>query len=100
MAATLAACYAAHKSGKLKGRVVFNVSTAGETGRHDAAVSIMKALPRAPKTGFIVLGTNSKVALGNKGRIVRTAHGDRCVVTSLATAQELAKVFAESGLLA
>lgn len=69
MAATLAACYAAHKSGKLKGRVVFNVSTAGETGRHDAAISIMKALPKAPKTGFIVLGTNSKVALGNKGRI-------------------------------
>jgi acetylornithine deacetylase/succinyl-diaminopimelate desuccinylase-like protein len=69
MAATLAACLAAHKSGRLKGRVIFNVSTAGETGRHDAAISIFKALPAAPKTGFVVLGTDGKVALGNKGRI-------------------------------
>ncbi|MFN0041604.1 MAG: M20 family metallopeptidase [Alphaproteobacteria bacterium] len=69
MAAALASCYAAHKSGRLKGRVVFNVSTAGETGRHDAAISIFKALPRPPKTGFVVLGTDGQVALGNKGRI-------------------------------
>jgi hypothetical protein len=42
----------------------------------------------------------ARLALGTRGRIVRSVQGDRCVVTSLATAQELAKVFAESGLLA
>jgi hypothetical protein len=41
----------------------------------------------------------ARIALGKSGRIVRTAAGDRCVVASLATAQELARVFAESGLL-
>ncbi len=40
------------------------------------------------------------LALGARGRIVRSSRGDRCIVASLATAQELAKVFAESGLLA
>ena len=42
----------------------------------------------------------ARIALGDRGRIVRSPQGDRCVVASLATAQELAKVFAESGLLA
>ena len=43
LAAALAAVKAAqHLS--LRGRLVFAVSTAGETGRHDAAISICKAL--------------------------------------------------------
>jgi hypothetical protein len=42
----------------------------------------------------------ARIALGARGRVVRSSRGDRCVVSSLATAQELAKVFAESGLLA
>jgi hypothetical protein len=42
----------------------------------------------------------ARIALGASGRIVRDSRGDRCIVTSLVTAQELAKVFAESGLLA
>ena len=43
-------------------------STAGETGRHDAAISICEALGFSPKLAVIVIGTTS-VALANKGRI-------------------------------
>ena len=42
----------------------------------------------------------TRMVLGDRGQLVRTPQGERCVVASLATAQELAKAFAESGLLA
>ena len=56
-------------NGALKGRLVFAVSTAGETGRHDAAMAIRDALGFMPKLGLIVIGTTSRVALANKGRV-------------------------------
>src|SRR6185295_14809256 len=40
LAAALAAVKTAADRSKLRGRLVFTVSTAGETGRHDAAISI------------------------------------------------------------
>src|SRR5262245_6893349 len=69
LAAALAAVKTAADRSTLKGRLVFTVSTAGETGRHDAAVSICDALGFYPKLAVIVIGTTSRVALANKGRI-------------------------------
>lgn len=68
MAAALAAVYAYHARGG-RGALTFVVSTAGETGRHDAAEAILAGLGRRPALGVIVIGTSSRVALGNKGRI-------------------------------
>jgi acetylornithine deacetylase len=68
LAAALAATVAAHREGKLKGRLIFTVSTAGETGRHDAAQAMIEALGAVPKLGIIVIGTTSRISLGNKGR--------------------------------
>jgi acetylornithine deacetylase len=69
LAAALAAVKTAADRLSLQGRLVFTVSTAGETGRHDAAISICEALGFAPKLAVIVIGTTGRVALANKGRI-------------------------------
>jgi acetylornithine deacetylase len=69
LAAALAAATASLIAGKLQGRLVFTLSTAGETGRHDAAISILKALDVIPPLGVVVVGTSGNVCLGNKGRI-------------------------------
>jgi acetylornithine deacetylase len=69
---SLASALAATKAAQglpLKGRLVFTVSTAGETGRHDAAISICEALGYNPKLAVIVIGTTSRIALANKGRV-------------------------------
>jgi acetylornithine deacetylase len=69
VAAALAAVKTAADRSKLRGRLVFTVSTAGETGRHDAAISICDALGFNPKIAIIVIGTTGRVALANKGRV-------------------------------
>jgi len=69
LAAALAAVKAAADHLRLRGRLIFTVSTAGETGRHDAALSICDALGFTPRLAVIVIGTTSCVALANKGRI-------------------------------
>ena len=69
LVAALSATYAAMSEGKLNGQLVFTVSTAGETGRHDAAESILESLERMPRLGIIVIGTSNRVSLGNKGRL-------------------------------
>jgi acetylornithine deacetylase len=69
LAAALAAVKAAAERLPLRGRLIFTVSAAGETGRHDAALSICDALGFAPRLAVIVIGTTSRVALANKGRI-------------------------------
>ena len=69
LAAALAATATAAWTGGVGGSLVFCVSTAGETGRHDAAISILDALGYAPRLGVVVIGTNGRVSLGNKGRI-------------------------------
>jgi acetylornithine deacetylase len=69
LAAALAAVKTAADRSKLRGRLIFTVSTAGETGRHDAAISICDALGFDPKLAIIVIGTTGRVALANKGRV-------------------------------
>lgn len=69
LAAALAAVKTAADRLPLRGRLVFTVSTAGETGRHDAAISICDALGFTPRLAVIVIGTTSQVALANKGRV-------------------------------
>lgn len=69
LAAAIIAIAAVNKLGTLRGRLVFALSSAGETGRHDAASVIVGALGLMPKLGILALGTNNKVSLGNKGRL-------------------------------
>ena len=69
LAAALAAVKTAVSVGPLKGRLIFTVSTAGETGRHDAAKSIIESLGFTPRRGIIVIGTTGRIALANKGRV-------------------------------
>ena len=69
LAAALAAVKSAAVELDLRGRLVFAVSAAGETGRHDAAASICAALGDCPSLVVVVLGTNGRVALASKGRI-------------------------------
>lgn len=68
LAAAIAAVAAASR-GPLAGRLVLAVSAAGETGRHDAARSILEALGRTPERTIIAVGTGGRLALANKGRI-------------------------------
>ncbi len=70
--ALAAACGAIRElvaEGGLHGRLIFALTTAGETGRHDAAASVMESIGRIPQFVVICIGTNNKVAIGNKGRI-------------------------------
>jgi acetylornithine deacetylase/succinyl-diaminopimelate desuccinylase-like protein len=69
LAAALAAVKTAADRLALQGRLIFAVSTAGETGRHDAAMSICDALGYCPELAVIALGTTGRIALANKGRI-------------------------------
>ena len=69
LAAALAAVKTAADRLSLRGRLVFAVSTAGETGRHDAAISICGTLDLAPTLAVIAIGTGGRVALANKGRV-------------------------------
>ena len=68
LAAALAATVAARRASS-PGWLVLAVSSAGETGRHDAAASILDALGATPRLGIVVIGTTGRVSLGNKGRI-------------------------------
>ncbi|MBO1325552.1 M20/M25/M40 family metallo-hydrolase [Acetobacter sp. TBRC 12305] len=45
------------------------VTSAGETGRHDAAQVALETLGYMPDAAVIVVGTGSRLALANKGRI-------------------------------
>ena len=69
--ARLGACRGEDRPGRLalEGRLTLAVSTAGGTGRHDAAMSICEALGYCPKLAVIVIGTTGRIALANKGRI-------------------------------
>ena len=44
-------------------------------------------------------GKLSSLAMGSQGRVRRTGRGDTCASSSLAAAQEMARVFAGYGLL-
>ena len=69
LAAALAAFVDAVTAGNLDGRLVFALTTAGETGRHDAIASVMNELGYEPTFAIVLIGTDNRVAIGNKGRI-------------------------------
>lgn len=56
-------------SGRLKGRLTVALTTAGETGRHDAVKSVMAELDGDPQFAVVCIGTDGKIAIGNKGRV-------------------------------
>jgi acetylornithine deacetylase/succinyl-diaminopimelate desuccinylase-like protein len=53
----------------LKRRLSIVLLTAGETGRHDAIASVLPDLECQPSLAIVCIGTDSKIAIGNKGRI-------------------------------
>jgi len=69
LAAAFGAFEQAVKQDQLGGRLILALTTAGETGRHDAIESVMAELSEPPQYAVILVGTDSKVAIGNKGRI-------------------------------
>jgi acetylornithine deacetylase len=70
LAAALGALGATLAGGrKLGGRLTFALTTAGETGRHDAIASVMRELKTDPRFVIICIGTGNRVAVGNKGRV-------------------------------
>lgn len=69
MAASLAAFLDVATSGRLKKRIGWALLTAGETGRHDAVAVALKELGVKPEFSLLAIGTSTKIALGNRGRI-------------------------------
>ena len=69
LAALLGALAEALHNPHLSGRLTVALLTAGETGRHDAIDSVMPALECKPRFAVVCIGTNSRIAVGNKGRI-------------------------------
>jgi len=69
LAAAFGAFTQAVRDGQLGGRLTLVLTTAGETGRHDAIACVMKSLPQPPRHVVILVGTDNRIAIGNKGRI-------------------------------
>jgi acetylornithine deacetylase len=69
LAAAIVAMGRAQQLGTWQGCLVFALSSAGETGRHDAANTILDSLDMMPAIGILALGTDNRVSLANKGRI-------------------------------
>lgn len=68
IAAALAAIYARHARGEIDGTLSFILSTAGETGRHNAIECVFENIDRPPALAVTSVGSSGQVALGNKGR--------------------------------
>lgn len=69
LAALFAALARVLKQDALAHRLTIVVLTAGETGRHDAIASVLPELECPPSQVVICIGTDSKIAIGNKGRV-------------------------------
>lgn len=70
LAAMMAGAAAVTRSGRELARPLsLAVSTAGETGRHDAARYMLEQDGLTARYGIVGLGTTNRVCLGNKGRI-------------------------------
>jgi acetylornithine deacetylase len=69
LAAAFGAVAQALERGKLGGRLIFCLTTAGETGRHDAVESVMGSLEHDPQFAVVCIGTGNRIAVGNKGRV-------------------------------
>lgn len=74
LSASLAAFVDIATNSKLKKRVAWALLTAGETGRHDAIAVAMKNLSRQPRLAILGVGTNTRIALGNRGRLDVMVH--------------------------
>ena len=53
----------------LRGRLLFAVSPAGETGRHDSIARILEGCGARPDLAVVGIGTANRLCLANKGRI-------------------------------
>lgn len=54
----------------LVGELIVCVSSAGETGRHDAAIQMMRTLGEpSADMAIVAIGSNNSICLANKGRI-------------------------------
>ncbi len=69
LTATFGALAAALSTGILRHRLSILLLTAGETGRHDAIASALPLLECKPQAAIVCIGTNNRIAVGNKGRI-------------------------------
>jgi acetylornithine deacetylase len=69
LAALFGALGAALAENRLEGQLIFALTTAGETGRHDAVESVMQMLDEKPASAVVCIGTDNRVAIGNKGRV-------------------------------
>ena len=69
LAALFAAVAETLRKPRLSGRLTVVLLTAGETGRHDAIASVMAELECRPRFAVVCIGTNNRIAVGNKGRI-------------------------------
>lgn len=69
LAASLTAFLDAAASGRLEQRIGWVLLTAGETGRHDAVAVALETLGAKPRFGILAIGTASRIALGNRGRL-------------------------------
>ena len=69
LAALFGALGAALAENRLEGQLIFALTTAGETGRHDAVESVMQMLEEKPAAAVVCIGTDNRVAIGNKGRV-------------------------------
>ncbi|MCM3715910.1 M20 family metallopeptidase [Halalkalibacter oceani] len=81
LAAMIAAAEYVNKNlEELDGELIFAVSLAGETGRHDAIDSIRKEIDLKADLGVVGIGTNSEICQGNKGRvdILVNVYGKSC----------------------
>jgi len=69
LAALFGALAETARAPRLDGRLTVALTTAGETGRHDAVESVMGEIECVPQFAIVCIGTNNRVAVGNKGRI-------------------------------
>jgi acetylornithine deacetylase len=65
----LAASRLRQQEKELGGELVICVSSAGETGRHDAARTFLDTAGREFEWAIVALGTDNRIGLGNKGRL-------------------------------
>ena len=70
MAAMWSVLEAVRRSGvRLRRPLHFAISTAGETGRHDAVRTMMEELGPSARWGIVGLGQGNRICLANKGRL-------------------------------
>ncbi|MGR3377879.1 M20 family metallopeptidase [Salipiger abyssi] len=69
LTAVLGALAQAIAEDRLDGRLTVVLTTAGETGRHDAVRAAMADIARTPDYAVICIGTDGRIATGNKGRV-------------------------------